>query len=127
MNSVPCRLIALSVVLLCALAARPLLAQATNISGTWNVTVTTRHATGMSKLTLVQSGDKVTGQYESSYGKADLSGTVKGKAFNFTFTMNLEGNPQKFIYDGTAEKDQLRGKVSLPGVVDGTFVARREE
>jgi hypothetical protein len=116
----------MSIVLLFSIAVRPAVAQTVDITGKWNVAVTTQWGTGTSTLRLEQKGDKLTGRYEGSYGKADLSGTVKGKVFTFTFTLDLKGEPQKFIYEGTAEQNLLKGKVTLPGVVAGTFSAKRE-
>ena len=126
MKSLSSCLSVVAIILLLGLAARPALAQTVDITGKWNVAVTTRWGTGTSRLMLEQKDDKLSGRYESSYGKADLSGTIKGKKFTLTFTLALEGQPQKFIYEGTAEQDLLKGKVTLPGVVEGTFAAKRE-
>ena len=114
------------IILLLGLTFHPALAQTVDITGKWNVAVTTRWATGASRLILEQKGEQLTGRYESSYGKAELSGTIKAKAFTFTFTLDLEGQPQKFIYEGSAERDLLKGKVTLPGVIEGTLSAKRE-
>jgi hypothetical protein len=101
-------------------------AQAVDLTGKWDVVVTTKFSQGKSMLVLEQKGQRLTGYIDGQYGKADLTGTVKDTRFTFTFTLTLEdGKPSKVLYDGTADAKTLRGTVTIPSVVDGTFTATR--
>lgn len=101
-------------------------AQTSDLTGTWDVVVTTKYSQGKSVLVLEQKKQALTGYIDGRYGKADLAGTVKGTTFSFTFTLTLEdGKPSKVLYEGTARKNTLTGKVTIPSVIDGTFTATR--
>jgi len=102
-------------------------AQTVDLTGKWDVVVTTKFSQGKSLLVLQHKGQTLTGYSEGQYGKADLIGTVKGAAFSFTFTLTLEdGKASKVLYEGTADKNTLTGKVTIPSVVEGTFTATRQ-
>ena len=101
-------------------------AQTPDLTGQWDVVVTTKYSQGKSLLVLEQKKQALTGYIDGRYGKADLTGTVKGTTFSFTFTLTLEdGKPSKVLYEGTVSKGTLTGKVTIPSVIDGTFTASR--
>ena len=101
-------------------------AQTPDLTGQWDVVVTTKYSQGKSTLVLEQKKQVLTGYIDGRYGKADLAGTVKGATFLFTFTLTLEdGKPSKVLYEGTVRKNTLTGKVTIPSVIDGTFTATR--
>jgi hypothetical protein len=101
-------------------------AQTADLTGQWDVVVTTKYSQGKSLLVLEQKQQVLTGYSDGRYGKADLTGTVKGTTFSFTFTLTLEdGKPSKVLYEGTLRKNTLIGKVTIPTVIDGTFIATR--
>jgi len=99
-----------------------------DVSGTWAFTVQTDAGTGTPTVTLKQDGEKLTGHYSSAtLGEADLTGTVKGKAIEFSFSTDAVGTPLTVKYTGTVEsKDELKGAVDLGGLGQGTFTAKRE-
>jgi hypothetical protein len=98
-----------------------------DVTGNWAVDVQTDQGSGSPTITLKQDGEKLTGQYEGQFGKADLTGTVKGQSIEFSFTVDLQGNQIKETYTGTIEnKDSLKGKVDLAGFAQGTFTAKRK-
>lgn len=101
-------------------------AQTVDLTGQWDVVVTTKFSQGKSLLVLEQKGQTLTGYTDGQYGKADLTGTVKGTTFSFTFTLTLEdGKPARVLYEGTADKKSLTGKVTIPSIVEGSFTATR--
>lgn len=115
--------------LVCALAllisARPL-AQAINVSGEWAFTVTTDQGAGAPTLTFKQDGEKLTGKYAGQLGAADLTGTVKGNVIHFTFTLDVQGQQAPVTYDGTVEKNTMKGKMDIGGMVSGTFTGTKK-
>ncbi len=101
-------------------------AQATNVTGEWAFTVTTDQGAGNPVITLKQDGEKLTGNYAGQLGNADLTGTVKGSAIHFTFTLDVQGQQAPVTYDGTVEKNTMKGKMDIGGMVNGTFTATKK-
>ncbi|MDP2054922.1 MAG: hypothetical protein Q8N52_07100 [Acidobacteriota bacterium] len=108
------------------LASVPVLAQAPNVTGEWAFNVTTDQGGGTPVITFKQDGEKLTGKYAGQLGNADLTGTVKGSAIHFTFTLDVQGQQAPVTYDGTVEKNTMSGKLDIGGMINGTFTATRK-
>ena len=108
------------------LASSPLGAQATNVSGDWEFTVTTDQGSGTPTMTFKQDGEKLTGKYNGQFGSADLTGTVKGNAIQFTFTIDVQGQQAPATYKGSVEKNTMKGTMDIAGMVNGTFTATKK-
>jgi hypothetical protein len=102
------------------------LAQATNVTGEWLFTVQTDQGGGTPVITFQQDGEKLTGKYAGQLGNADLTGTVKGNAIHFTFTLDVQGQQAPVTYDGTVDKNTMKGKLDIAGMVNGTFTATKK-
>ena len=89
-------------------------------------TVATDQGSGTPTLTFKQDGEKLTGKYEGQLGNADLTGTVKGNAITFTFTVDVQGQQAPVTYKGTVEKNTMKGSLDIAGMVNGTFTATRK-
>jgi hypothetical protein len=123
------RLKSLTVAALVAASSIAAFAQAakTDVTGKWMFAVETSAGSGTPTITLKQDGEKLTGHYSGQFGEADLAGTVKDQNFSFKFTVDAQGNMLDFVYTGTIEsKDALKGKVSIVGLGEGTFTAKRQ-
>jgi hypothetical protein len=101
-------------------------AQATNVTGEWAFNVQTDQGGGTPTLTFKQDGEKLTGKYAGQLGNADLTGTVKGNAIHFTFTLDVQGQQAPVTYDGTVEKNTMKGKMDIAGMVNGTFTGTKK-
>ena len=101
-------------------------AQTTNVTGDWAFTVTTDQGSGTPTITFKQDGEKLTGKYEGQLGAADLTGTVKGNAITFTFTVDVQGQQAPVTYKGTVEKNTMKGSLDIAGMVNGTFTATKK-
>jgi hypothetical protein len=108
------------------LASAPLLAQGNNVTGEWLFNVTTDQGSGTPTITFKQEGEKLTGKYVGQLGNADLTGTVKGSAIHFTFNIDAQGQQAPVTYDGTVEKNTMKGKLDIGGMVSGTFTATKK-
>ena len=108
------------------LASARLGAQGTNVTGEWLFNVTTDQGGGTPTITFKQDGEKLTGKYVGQLGSADLTGTVKGTAIHFTFTIDAQGQPAPVTYDGTVEKNTMKGKLDIGGMINGTFTATKK-
>jgi hypothetical protein len=98
-----------------------------DLTGKWLFDVQTGAGNGTPAVTLKQDGDKLTGHYTGQLGDVDLKGSVKGNDFTFGFSSDLQGNQLEVTYKGTIEnKDSLKGSVSIAGLGEGTFTAKRQ-
>jgi hypothetical protein len=120
------RVLAVVIVTFGLLATARLGAQATNVTGEWLFNVTTDQGGGTPTLTFKQEGEKLTGKYVGQLGSADLTGTVKGTAIRFTFTIDVQGQQAPVTYEGTVEKNTMKGKLDIGGMVNGTFTGTKK-
>jgi len=114
------------VIALALLISSQVLAQATNVTGEWTFNVTTDQGGGTPTLVFKQDGEKLTGKYNGTLGAADLTGTVKGNAIHFTFTVDVQGQQAPVTYDGTVEKNTMKGTLNIAGAVNGTFTGTKK-
>ena len=114
------------VALVVGLSSSGLVAQGVNVTGDWAFSVQTDQGAGTPTITFKQDGEKLTGKYNGQLGQSDLTGTVKGSAIHFTFTIDVQGQSAPVTYDGTVEKDTMKGKMDIAGMVNGTFTATKK-
>lgn len=100
-----------------------------DLTGAWAFTIMSDAGVGTPTVTFKQDGEKLTGHYSSMLvGEADLTGTVKGQAIEFTFKADLGGMPFEFKFTGTIEnKDSVKGKLDSGDLGGGTFTGKRKE
>ena len=104
----------------------PVMGQAVNITGEWAFNVQTDQGSGTPTITFKQDGEKLTGKYAGQLGAADLTGTIKGNDVKFTFTLDVQGQQAPVSYEGTVEKNTMKGKMDIGGMVSGTFTATKK-
>ena len=101
-------------------------AQGMNVTGDWVFNVTTDQGSGTPTMTFKQDGEKLTGTYNGQFGTAELTGTVKGNAIQFSFTIDVQGQQAPATYKGTVEKNTMKGTMDIGGMVSGTFTATKK-
>jgi hypothetical protein len=99
-----------------------------NVTGKWLFQVETSAGSGTPTVTLKQDDEKLTGHYSSTnLGEAELNGTVKANTIQFSFVANVQDMQIDVAYSGTVESnDAMKGTVTLGGVGQGTFTAKRQ-
>jgi hypothetical protein len=97
-----------------------------DVSGAWVFEVETGMGSGSPEFTFKQEGEKLTGQYEGSFGEAPVTGTVRGNEIKFSFNVDAAGQEATIVYSGTVEKNSMKGEVEYGEDVTGTFTAERE-
>ena len=98
-----------------------------DLTGKWLFNVETAAGSGTPTMTFKQDGEKLTGHYSGQLGEADLTGTVKGEAIEFKFTVDVQGQQLNAAYAGAVDgKDSMKGKVARVGLGEGTFTAKRQ-
>jgi hypothetical protein len=98
-----------------------------DVTGTWLFEVETDQGSGSPTFTFKQDGEKLTGTYKGAFGEAQLTGTVKGNAIDFSFKISGQGMEGVANYTGTVDKDTMKGKLKLGDLASGTFTAKRQE
>ena len=123
----------LTVFLLASLVASPLAqgkpAPAPTLTGKWAVTLEMQSGTASPSLEFVQDGEKITGVYVSArYGKAPLTGTLKGRVLQFAVTLNAEGTEVVMAFRGEVAPDfqVIKGDADLGGAGEATWYAKRD-
>ena len=92
-----------------------------DVVGGWNVDVDIAGNTGSPVFTFKRDGEKIAGRYKGRFGEADVTGTLKGDAIEFT----LEAQGAKMIYKGTVKKDGMEGTADYDGQASGTWKAKK--
>lgn len=93
-----------------------------DITGTWIIQVETDMGSGTPTFVLKQDGEKITGTYTGTFGTSEVTGTLKGEVLHLE--ISIDGTILR--YDGTATKTELKGKVDLAGMANGTFVGKKK-
>ena len=99
-----------------------------DVTGQWVLSVDTAAGTGTPTVTFKQDGEKLTGHYSSqTLGEADFTGSVKGQAITFSFSVDAQGTALDVVYSGTIESaNAMKGKVVLGVLGDGTWTGKRQ-
>ena len=120
----------MTALLLISLFVSPFQAQAkpaapTNVTGKWTMAIDIQGTTATPALELVQDGEKLRGTYQGRYGKYDVTGTLKGKAIEFGFTMSAEGMEVKMAFAGEVAADfaSMKGSANMAAAGGGEDVA----
>ena len=106
-------------------AAPPPAAAAVTVGGSWVVTIESQMGPQDSKLTLVQTGNALTGTLETPMGSQALTGTFDGKVIKFSFNVNAQGMDLKIDFDGTSDGQTMSGKAVFGSFGEGTFKGKR--
>ena len=121
------------IVIMLAVLASPSWAQARrepaiDLTGKWDLTVTTEGQAGSSEVTLIQRGDSLIGRYtHQQLGDLEVVGTVKGRAFTFAYSTAMNGQTLTFTVQGLVQgPDSLSGTATMGPMGSANFTARRQ-
>jgi hypothetical protein len=97
-----------------------------DLTGNWTFSVVTENGTGTPAVTLTQTGDKLTGTYESRMmGVRKLDGAVKGDSLTLTLEANGPDGIALVFKGVIVGTDSLRGLVDFGGMGGATFAGVR--
>jgi hypothetical protein len=98
--------------------------QKPKITGTWDMNVQTSVGNGTPVFILKQENDTlITGTYSGQLGEAPIKGVIKGTDVSLEFMAS--GNLIR--YTGIVDGDNMKGKVVLGNLGEGTFTGKRRE
>jgi hypothetical protein len=131
-RSTVCRaLLVAAITLACVTGSAPAQSQSQppiDVTGAWAFEVQTDAGGGTPQVTFKQEGEKLTGHYSSAMlGEAELTGSVKGRAIEFSVAVSVQGNAIELKFSGSVDtNDSMKGKVSFSGLGEGTFAGKRK-
>jgi hypothetical protein len=98
-----------------------------DLTGEWAFDVQTEQGGGSPTFVFKQTGEKLVGKYKGTFGEADLTGTVTGKTFKFSFSADAQGQAVSITYDGEIESNTaVKGKLDIAGLATGTFTGKKK-
>ena len=98
-----------------------------DLTGEWTFDVQTDQGSGSPTFIFKQTGEKLAGKYKGQFGEADLTGTVTGKTFKFSFSADAGGQAVNITYDGEIESNTaVKGKLDIAGAATGTFTGKKK-
>ncbi|HTS31616.1 MAG TPA: hypothetical protein VMH81_37350 [Bryobacteraceae bacterium] len=102
-------------------------AWAHDVTGKWTFNVDTAAGSGSPTFVFKQTGEKLTGTYNGTFGTAELTGTVKGDVIEFSFEAMVLDTKGKVTYTGKIEAaDKMSGKVEFTGLGEGTWSGKKD-
>jgi hypothetical protein len=96
--------------------------EAVDVSGTWKLDVQLDAGSGTATFIFKQEGEKITGTYEGVLGKADVTGTIKEDAIEFSFT----AQELEVQYKGKVTDDTMEGTCEYGQLGSGTFKGKKQ-
>lgn len=94
--------------------ALALSAQQVNVSGDWEMTITTPRGDMTRNIHFDQEGEKIKVTMEGMRGgETSGEGTVKGKEIEWTITRSGPMGEMTVTYKGTVEGDTMKGEVQM--------------
>lgn len=121
-----CMKILIATLALVLAAAGPSAAQEADITGAWDLNVTTGQGPmPTSSLVLKKEGGKIVGTITGDLGVIPVEAEVKEKAVAIYGTVQMQQGPLDFVLSGTVDGAAMKGAVSYGGTVQGDWTAAR--
>jgi D-glucosaminate-6-phosphate ammonia-lyase len=98
---------------------------ADNMTGTWNCLTDSPIGKGTPTLVLQQDGEKITGQYQSSFGEFKIMGSSQGSDFELHILLLIRGTTTSMIFKGKIDGDKISGVIDMKSRGKGTFTGER--
>ena len=127
MSRLKCSKLALLFVVVMASVPTRALAVQSDVTGDWEITITSPLGTRTTAISLRQDGEKLTGMFTSQAGELPVDGSIVGSDLKLAFTINFQGQPVPVTMTGSVDGASIRGKTDFGGLADGDFSARRAD
>jgi len=99
---------------------------AVDVTGTWEMMVTTEMGDISATVTLIQTGSEVTGTFKSEMGTSGITdGTISGSDIEFSVTLPIMDQPRELVFIGTVEEDTMEGSLDLGAMGTAEWKANR--
>ncbi|HEY8459439.1 MAG TPA: hypothetical protein VIM99_03615 [Blastocatellia bacterium] len=122
MKRMLCVLSALACAIVLAASAS---AQATDVTGDWDITINSPQGSRQAKASFKQEGEKLTGGLKRQAGDLPLEGTVKGKEIKFKYVVKFQEQDLTITLTGAVDGDTMKGDADFGGFAQGDWNAKR--
>jgi len=116
------RIIALAVACLVPVLAA---AQAAEVAGKWDVTVSTDQGDRPAVLTISQSADTLAATLSGPQGEVPADISLKGTTITLSFTLQTQNGPMNVSMSGTVDGNAMQGTLDMGGMGSAPWTARR--
>jgi hypothetical protein len=106
--------------------SQPKQTKGSDLSGEWVLTTESQMGAQDVLMTVRQNGAALAGTISGRPGNVNYTGSVKGDAVAFGFTINVHGTDLNVDYNGTVEGDTMQGKALFGQFGEGKFTAKRK-
>jgi len=101
-------------------------AQEVNVTGDWEMTVTTPRGERTQDINFKQEGEKLTVTMQGRGGEVTGEGTVKGTEIKWTITRSTPRGEFTMTYTGKIEGDTMSGEVQMGDFGSGEWKAKKK-
>ena len=108
------------------LLAVSLSAQEVNVTGDWEMTITTPRGERTQDVHFEQEGEKLTVTMQGRRGEVKGEGTVKGNEIEWTITRPTPRGEFTMTYTGKIEGDTMSGEVQMGDFGSGEWKAKKK-
>jgi hypothetical protein len=98
--------------------------QNASVDGTWDGEFDTPGGARPFKMELKADGEKLTGTAKRPSGDVPITGTIKGDAVEFAYTIMYGDNALTLYFSGKLDGDSMNGVVTM-GSTDANWRAKR--
>jgi len=109
----------------CGLASSPAFAQQ-NVTGAWQLTMSTPQGDNTVDVTFKQDGQNITGELTSPLGTAPFKGTIVQDAMKVVASVDMQGTPLELTFEAKVTGDTLAGTVKFGDFGDAPFTGKRK-
>jgi hypothetical protein len=122
MKRLVCALSALVCALILSASAT---AQTPDVTGDWDVTITSPQGARQGKLSFKQEGEKLTGMLKNQRGEVPLEVAVTGKEIKIKYTVKFQDQELVITMSGNIDGDSMKGEADFGGFAQGDWNAKR--
>ena len=101
-------------------------AQDENVTGDWEMTITTPRGERTQDVNFKQEGEKLTVTMQGRRGEVTAEGTVKGNEIEWTITRSTPRGEFTMTYTGKIEGDTMSGEVQIGDFGPGEWKAKKK-
>jgi hypothetical protein len=108
------------------LLAVSLSAQEVNVTGDWEMTLTTPRGERTQEVHFEQEGEKLTVTMQGRGGEVTAEGTVKGNEIEWTVTRSTPRGEFTMTYTGKIDGDTMSGEIQIGDFGPGEWKAKKK-
>ncbi len=101
-------------------------AQEVNVTGDWEMTITTPRGERTQDVNFKQEGEKLTVIMHGRRGEVTAEGTVKGNEIEWTITRSTPRGEFTMTYTGKIEEDMMSGEVQMGDFGSSEWKAKKK-